>query len=73
VKLANRILLAVATLLAKLVGLDELLDAVVLPFLLLEHYRLLLSGHGVGRRGVSDGATASRLSGAPTHHRPRRS
>ena len=38
-KLADRILLAVAVLLAKLTGLDELLEAVTLPLLLIEHYR----------------------------------
>jgi hypothetical protein len=38
-KLAERILLAVAALLARLTGLDELLDAIVLPLLLIEHYR----------------------------------
>ena len=38
-KLADRILLAVATLLAKLTGLDELLDAIILPLLLIEYYR----------------------------------
>ncbi|MCC6051283.1 MAG: hypothetical protein LM580_11275 [Thermofilum sp.] len=37
-KLAERILLAVAALLARLTGLDELLDAIVLPLLLIEHY-----------------------------------
>jgi hypothetical protein len=39
VKLADRILLAVAVLLAKLIGLDELLDAVTLPLLFLEEWR----------------------------------
>jgi hypothetical protein len=39
VKLADRILLLLATLLAKLTGLDELLDAIALPLLFLEEYR----------------------------------
>jgi hypothetical protein len=38
-KLSDRILLAVAALLAKLTGLDELLDAVVLPLIFIEYYR----------------------------------
>ena len=38
-KLADRILLALATLLAKLTGLDELLGAIVLPLAFIEHYR----------------------------------
>jgi hypothetical protein len=39
VRLADRILLAVAALLARLTGLDELLDAVVLPLIFIEYYR----------------------------------
>jgi hypothetical protein len=39
VKLADRILLLLVTLLAKLTGLDELLDAIALPLLFLEEYR----------------------------------
>jgi hypothetical protein len=39
VKLADRILLAVAALLARLTGLDELLDAITLPLLFLEEWR----------------------------------
>ena len=38
-KLSDRILLAIATLLAKLTGLDELLEAVTLPLLFLEEWR----------------------------------
>jgi hypothetical protein len=38
-KLAERILLAVAALLARLTGLDELLDAIVLPLAFIEYYR----------------------------------
>ena len=38
-KLADRILVAIATLLAKLTGLDELLDATILPLLFLEEWR----------------------------------
>ena len=36
-KLADRILLLLATLLAKLTGLDELLDAIVLPLAFIEY------------------------------------
>jgi hypothetical protein len=61
VELRHRIALALAVALARLTGLDELLDAVALPLLFLEYCG--------GRRGVSDGATASRLSGALAHHR----
>jgi hypothetical protein len=39
VKLAGRILLAVVALLARLTGLDELLDAITLPLLFLEEWR----------------------------------
>jgi hypothetical protein len=39
VKLSDRILLAIATLLARLTGLDELLEAVTLPLLLIEYCR----------------------------------
>jgi len=39
VGLAGRVLLLVATLLAKLTGLDELLEAVALPLALIEHHR----------------------------------
>jgi hypothetical protein len=39
VKLADRILLTVAALLARLTGLDELLDAVALPLIFIEYYR----------------------------------
>jgi hypothetical protein len=39
VKLADRILVAIAALLAKLTGLDELLDAVTLPLMFIEYYR----------------------------------
>jgi len=38
VKLADRILVAIAALLAKLTGLDELLEAVTLPLLFLEEW-----------------------------------
>ena len=38
-RLADRILLAVATLLAKLTGLDELLEAVALPLAFIDYYR----------------------------------
>ena len=38
-KLADRILLALAALLARLTGLDELLEAVTLPLLFLEEWR----------------------------------
>jgi len=39
VKLADRILVAIAALLAKLTGLDELLDTITLPLLFLEEWR----------------------------------
>jgi hypothetical protein len=39
VRLADRILLLVAALLAKLTGLDELLDAIVLPLAFIEYCR----------------------------------
>jgi hypothetical protein len=39
VKLSDRILLVIATLLTKLTGLDELLEAVTLPLLFLEEWR----------------------------------
>jgi hypothetical protein len=39
VRLAGRILLLVATLLAKLTGLDELLDAIMLPLAFIEYHR----------------------------------
>jgi hypothetical protein len=38
-RLADRILVAIATLLAKLTGLDELLEAVTLPLIFIEYYR----------------------------------
>ena len=38
-KLADRILVAIAALLAKLTGLDELLDAIMLPLMLIEYCR----------------------------------
>ena len=38
-KLADRILVAIAALLAKLTGLDELLDTITLPLLFLEEWR----------------------------------
>ena len=38
-KLAERILVAIAALLARLTGLDELLEAVTLPLLFLEEWR----------------------------------
>ena len=38
-KLADRILVAIAALLAKLTGLDELLEAVTLPLMFIEYYR----------------------------------
>jgi len=38
-KLTERILLAIATVLAKLTGLDELLDAITLPLAFIEYYR----------------------------------
>ena len=38
-KLSDRILLAIAALLAKLTGLDELLDAIVLPLMFIDYYR----------------------------------
>ena len=37
-KLADRILVAIAALLAKLTGLDELLDTITLPLLFLEEW-----------------------------------
>jgi len=39
VRIADRILLALVALLARLTGLDELLEAVTLPFLFLEEWR----------------------------------
>jgi hypothetical protein len=39
VKLADRILVAIVALLARLTGLDELLDAVTLPLMFIEYYR----------------------------------
>jgi hypothetical protein len=39
VRLADRILLLVAALLARLTGLDELLEVVTLPLAFIEHYR----------------------------------
>jgi len=39
VKLAGRILLLFVTLLARLTGLDELLDAIVLSLMLIEEWR----------------------------------
>jgi hypothetical protein len=39
VKLSDRILLLVATLLARLIGLDELLDAIMLPLAFIDYYR----------------------------------
>jgi len=39
VKLSDRILVAIAALLAKLTGLDELIEAVTLPLMFIEYYR----------------------------------
>jgi hypothetical protein len=39
VRLASRILLALAALLARLTGLDELLEAVTLPLAFIDYYR----------------------------------
>jgi hypothetical protein len=39
VKLSDRILVAIAALLARLTGLDELLDAIVLPLAFIEYCR----------------------------------
>jgi hypothetical protein len=48
-RLADRILLAIATLLAKLTGLDELLEAVTLPLIFLEEYRSSVVGRSILR------------------------
>jgi hypothetical protein len=48
-RLADRILLLVAALLAKLTGLDELLETVALPLLLLEQYRRSAVGNSILR------------------------
>jgi hypothetical protein len=45
VRLADRILLVLAALLARLTGLDELLDAIMLPLAFIDYYR----GREVGR------------------------
>jgi hypothetical protein len=39
VRLADRILLVLAALLARLTGLDELLDAIMLPLMFIDYYR----------------------------------
>jgi len=53
VKLADRILVAIAALLAKLTGLDELLEAVTLPLLFLEEWRRSAVGKPILRSSNS--------------------
>jgi hypothetical protein len=75
-KLTERILLLLAMLLARLTGLDELLDAITLPLLFLEYYRL----PSLGARRLAEGGqrwrylvTArrrSRSSPPPSRRRP---
>ena len=55
-KLADRILVAIAALLAKLTGLDELLEAVTLPLLFLEEWHRSAVGKPILRS--SDSATS---------------
>ena len=59
-KARARILLAVAALLARLTGLEELLEAVALPLLFLEEGR---RGSAAGKPVPQPSGTAARVSG----------